>query len=87
MKHTWYECLKPCERPGCMFCEGGLGLCTVCHGFEGTLTTDCCGRKLTKDEEHRIYDLGTLDFREGVWVELKPKTPELSRRPKGGRLE
>lgn len=69
MKHTWYECHEHHDHH-CMFCDGGLGLCTVCNGFEGTLTTDCCGRRLTEDERHRIYELGTLDFRNGQWVEL-----------------
>lgn len=65
-EHVYYEC-KGCER-GCQFCDGGLGYCTVCGGFEGSLTTDCCGRKITEDEEHRIYNEGTLDFRGGQWV-------------------
>lgn len=71
MKHTWYKYPKPHDA-GCMFCQGGLRHCTVCGGFEGTLTTDCCGRKITADEERRIYDLGTLDYRRGAWVEFQP---------------
>lgn len=70
MKHKFYECEQPCDRTACPFCEGGLGLCTVCGGFEGTLTTHCCGRKLTKEEEDKIYVLGTLDYADGEWVEV-----------------
>ncbi len=51
-----------------MFCAGGLALCTVCDGFEGTLTTECCGRKITDEEGYQIYKLGNLDFRNGQWV-------------------
>lgn len=65
MKHTWHQC--KCNKPGCMFCDGGLGLCTVCNGFEGTLTTECCGRKITQEEEDAIYKKGTLDFIGGEW--------------------
>lgn len=64
--HTWYKCT--CGSVGCMFCDGGLSACTVCGGLEGTLTTDCCGHRLTTQEEHEIYDLGILDFRNGQWV-------------------
>lgn len=66
MKHTFYEC--HCGRYGCMFCDGGLASCIICGGFEGTLTTECCGRKITKEEEHKIYDEGSLDFKDGQWV-------------------
>lgn len=76
MKHTRYICHCSGERP-CQFCDGGLFACTVCGGFEGTLTTDCCGRKLTEDEERRIYHSGTLDFRAGRWVK-KPNFPRTS---------
>lgn len=65
-EHTWVEC--NCNTPGCMFCDGGLGACTVCGGFEGTLTTECCGRQLTSEEEDRIYKQGNLDFKNGQWV-------------------
>ncbi len=69
MDHVWHECT--CNRPGCMFCDGGLGYCTVCKGFEGTLTTECCGREITPEEEHAIYKEGILDFVNGEW---RPKS-------------
>lgn len=67
MKHTRYICTREHCYP-CQFCEGGLFACTVCGGFEGTLTTDCCGRKLTSEEKDRIYHAANLDFRDGEWV-------------------
>jgi len=57
-----------------MFCDGGLGHCTVCGGFEGTLTTDCCGRELTEREKDEIYKMGTLDFAAGRWMHQAPIT-------------
>lgn len=67
MKHVYYVCEKTCG--GCQFCHGGLGWCTTCNGFEGSLTTDCCGRKITPEEEDLIYKQGTLDYRDGQgWV-------------------
>lgn len=70
----WYVCSSTCT--GCQFCRGGLAHCIVCHGFEGTLTTECCGRKLTEEEEDKIYKQGTLDFKNGNWEvkNVKEKT-------------
>lgn len=87
MKHTWYECHGKHESPGCMFCDGGLGACTVCNGFEGTLTTDCCGRKMTEDEERRVYKEGTLDFQNGAWLELQPNAGNNLREPGTGERQ
>lgn len=67
--HTWHEC--DCHQPGCMFCDGALGLCTVCDGFEGTLTTHCCNRQLSQEEKDEIYK-GNRDFVNGGWV-YRPK--------------
>lgn len=71
MKHKFHECT--CNKKGCMFCDGGLGLCDVCNGFEGTLTTDCCGRRITPEEEEAIYTEGTLDYKNGAWVAVQPR--------------
>lgn len=70
MDHKFFEC--KCNQTGCMFCDGGLAHCTVCNGFEGTLTTDCCGRRITPDEEEAIYQEKTLDFAAGEWVQQSP---------------
>lgn len=47
--------------------DGNLAFCTTCKGGEGSLTTECCGRPITEDEEHRIYVIGNLDFIDGKW--------------------
>lgn len=61
MEHI-YEKHDACEVQNCPICDGGLLHCTVCGGFEGSLTTDCCGRKITVEEVDRIYKLQNLDF-------------------------
>ncbi len=48
-------------------CEGNLASCTTCKGAEGSLTTECCGRPITEEEVHRIYEVGDLDFVDGKW--------------------
>lgn len=63
--HTEYKCI--CRRSGCMFCDGGLFACSVCDSFEGATTTECPGREMTQEEMDRVY-AGTLDFRDGAWV-------------------
>lgn len=49
--------------------EDELAHCKVCGGAEGTLPTDCPGRRLTDVEEERIWIHGNLDFVDGKWVE------------------
>lgn len=66
MKHSYYVCSKPCTEPYCRWCEGGLSLCTVCKGFEGTLTVDCPGFKIEKEDLELIYHQD-LDFVDGRW--------------------
>ncbi|KKM10368.1 hypothetical protein LCGC14_1721960 [marine sediment metagenome] len=44
-----------------------LAFCTTCKGGEGSLTTECCGRPITEEEERKIYNLGTLDFIDNEW--------------------
>lgn len=51
-----------------MVSDGNLAFCTTCKGGEGSLTTECCGRPITQEEEHKIYNLGTLDFINGKWL-------------------
>lgn len=55
LKHVWHVCPPTCENPTCMFCEGGLGLCTVCGGFEGSLLPSCPGHRLTQEEHDKNY--------------------------------
>lgn len=65
-EHIWAK-HENCLDWSCPICVGGLGFCTVCNGAEGTLTTECCGRPITEEEEHRIYIVGDLDFYDGKW--------------------
>ena len=72
MKHTWYQCPPGCENLYCHYCIGGLGLCTVCDGFEGQLPTECPGMSMTEEQKEAVYT-GPLDFRNGQWCQ-KEKT-------------
>lgn len=55
-----------CGPYGCNLCN--LFLCSVCHGAEGSLPTDCPGVRMTEIQETLVYD-GQLDYREGKgWV-------------------
>lgn len=63
-EHTWHKC----SSEECFICDGGLVACTVCGGLEGSLTTECCGRRLTQEEDDRIYKEKNLDFKNGQWV-------------------
>lgn len=58
--HRWYRCSGRCE-PACHCCNG-LSSCTTCGGGEGSLPTDCPGRRMTCEEADAVY-AGTLDFR------------------------
>ena len=69
VEHTWYKCT--CGEAGCMFCDGGLGACTVCNGFEGTLTEECCGFRLDEYVLEAVYK-GGLDYARGQWT-VTPK--------------
>lgn len=62
--HTLYKCPDSCE--GCQFCNGGLALCTVCKGAEGSLPTECPGHALTEWAITAIYS-GAIDFKDGAW--------------------
>jgi hypothetical protein len=74
-KHVWHVCNKgvnggECEEGPCIFCGGGIALCTVCGGGEGTLTVDCCERRLTDEEEKGIYEHQNINFIQGKWVRV-----------------
>lgn len=54
--------------------EGGLAVCKVCGGGEGSLTTDCPGEKIPYDKDQAVY-AGKTDYREGQgWVSEKNPT-------------
>ena len=56
-----------CEKQSCPYCDGGLFLCTICGGFEGSLTTECPGKQMTEYQEQSVCN-GFVDFKNGRWV-------------------
>lgn len=52
----------------CVFCC--LFVCKKCGLMEGALTTHCPGLHVPHIDQERIYTDGTLDFRDGTWVNL-----------------
>lgn len=51
---------------------GGLFSCCVCCGGEASLTSHCCGRKLTEEEQDRIMS-GEIDFIHGEWIDPRSR--------------
>lgn len=64
--HKWYRCPSDCE--GCYICRGGLAACTVCHGAESSLTTECPGYGMPPEEQDAVSE-GVANFRGGQWVQ------------------
>lgn len=52
----------------CMFCDGGLGACSVCGAFEGAWPDECPDAIMTREQFDAVY-AGTLNFRDGQWRE------------------
>jgi len=52
--HVW-EKHEHCTKERCMICDGGLALCTVCGGFEGSLLDNCPGEQLTEEQHDWNY--------------------------------
>lgn len=75
--HTYFDCapfyLCQLKSYDCHYCDGGLKLCTVCGGAEGSLTTECPGVRMTEEQEDAVYKTGTLDFKDGKWYNPKEK--------------
>lgn len=55
MDHV-YEKHENCTRDYCNVCEGGLAICTVCGGMEGSLLPECPGKWLDMDEHEKNYE-------------------------------
>ena len=66
MEHTILE-HKNCQINHCGICDGGLAVCTVCGGAEGSLPSECPGEKMTHNQEQGVYNDG-LDYKDGKWV-------------------
>lgn len=50
------ECLRggPCnDHCSCMHCC--ISVCSVCHAYEGSLTTDCPGEPVSYDRQQEVY--------------------------------
>ncbi len=57
--------------------DGGLGVCKVCGGMEGSLTTDCCGERIHFETDQEVY-AGKIDFRKGEgWVSKPNPTNQM----------
>lgn len=69
MREHTREVHNDCEYPNCPICDGGLFHCTVCGLAEGSLTTECCGEKVSLSTEEQVYN-GEINFRNGRWVQL-----------------
>lgn len=65
--HHWAHCTRT-HCTGCHLCHGGIAICTTCNGMEGSLTTDCPGSRVTREQDEAVY-AGELDYRRGEgWV-------------------
>ena len=56
-----------CQKPHCEICDGGLSVCAVCGGGEGSLPSECPGQKMTSEQDNAVY-AGDLDFKCGEWM-------------------
>jgi hypothetical protein len=54
--------------------EDGLLHCKICNGGEGSLPSECPGRRMTEEEDNDVY-AGTLDYRQGQWVRRAARCP------------
>lgn len=76
MRKHIYITSKDCEcneNPHCNICVGDLAYCKICNGSEGTIPTECPGRKMTSSEQEEIY-AGQLDFFNNAWWSKKDKS-------------
>lgn len=64
--HVKATCRKGCK--GCPLCQDALFVCKTCGLIQGQLTSECCGRLVTEEEERSITNRD-LDFKHGRWVE------------------
>lgn len=51
-----------------MICDGGLALCALCGHLEGSLTSDCPAIQTYSKYGDLVY-AGSIDYRQGAWVE------------------
>lgn len=80
-KHDLITCAdhEPDSHECRMICRGGLAACKVCSGAEGSLTTDCPGQPMTKEQSDGVY-AGLLDYTEAQgWCNYEPRIEEIRR--------
>lgn len=56
-----------CEEIHCPICDGGLAVCSVCDGAEGSLPSECPGSKMDGERQGEVYR-GLADFKNGQWT-------------------
>lgn len=71
-----------CNDDECFACTGGLKMCDVCNGAEGTLPRSCPGKPLTEEQLTLIMN-GELDFDKGWWFyrfpfTIQPQDPSMA---------
>jgi len=71
-KEASCDCHKNPSRLSCNICDGGLSLCTVCGGAEGSLPTDCPGSRMSAELSESVY-AGLADYRDGLGWLLAPQ--------------
>lgn len=64
--------LHECDREDCYPCSGGLSLCTVCGGAEGSMPYSCPGVKMTEKQQDDVM-AQRFDFIHGEWRVPPPK--------------
>lgn len=61
-EHQFHQC----DDSQCRICAGGLAVCDVCNGAEGSLPTHCPGRRMLPAEADAVYR-GHLNYIDGAW--------------------
>lgn len=57
---------QDCTILHCPICDGGLAVCEICEGMEGSLTTECPGVKMTIEQQDSVYNKH-IDFYDRGW--------------------
>lgn len=60
MKHKQRGCFHGTNCDNCYGCH--LAVCSVCGCYEGSLTTECPGEKVSMDKQDEIYRNPGIDY-------------------------
>ena len=66
--HEFVECF--CNKFSCGFCRGTLKLCKKCYGLNNSLTSNCCGYRLSDDKRMQIAK-GKTNYYNDNWHDYK----------------